>query len=157
MRRTLFAVLSFAVALLISEGAGAATRIDDPLKFVKAVYATTVGKTPPPDDIYTPRLDALFKLDAKEAGGEVGRIDFDFWMNAQDGAISGVAVSGQPVENAPGRMVVIARFKNETTPNEIHFYFEKTPAGWKLDDARSALGEPWTLSLILKYGWDGKP
>ena len=145
-----------AIAAILALPASAATKIDDPVKFVKAIYTTTVGKKPEPDDIYSARLDALFKLDTKEAGGEVGRIDFDFWMNAQDGAIGGVTVSKAAVENAPGRMVVIAKFKNEKTPNEIHFYFEKTSAGWKLDDARSLLGEQWTLSLILKYGWDGK-
>jgi len=155
MRSTLFAVLSFAAAFAISPSQ-AATRIDDPVKFVTQVYATTVGKKPEPDDIYSARLDALFKLDTKEAGGEVGRIDFDFWMNGQDGSISGVKITKAAVENAPGRLVVIATFKNEKTPNEIHFYFEKTAAGWKLDDARSLLGEQWTLSLILKYGWDGK-
>lgn len=153
MHLRLLTALSLAASLLTA-AAQAATKIDDPLKFVKAVYATTVGKKPEPEDIYTPRLDALFKLDSKEAGGEVGRIDFSFWMNAQDGTISGVTVTSAPVENAPGRLVVIAKFKNEKTPNEIHFYFEKTPAGWKLDDARSLLGEQWTLSLILKYGWD---
>ncbi len=157
MRIHMLAGLALAAAFLFSPAAQAGTKIDDPLAFVKSIYTTTVGKKPEPDDIYTPRLDALFKLDAKEAGGEVGRIDFSFWMNAQDGTISGVTVSKVPVENAPNRMVVIAKFKNEKTPNEIHFYFEKTAAGWKLDDARSLLGEQWTLSLILKYGWDGKP
>jgi hypothetical protein len=142
------------IAAVLALPANAATKIDDPVKFVKAIYTTTVGKKPEPDDIYTPRLDALFKLDTKEAGGEVGRIDFSFWMNAQDGTISGVTVSKVAVENAPNRTVVVAKFKNEKTPTEIHFYFEKTPAGWKLDDARSVLGEGWTLSLILKYGWD---
>lgn len=157
MRFRLLTALALAASLAVAATATqAATKIDDPLKFVKTIYTTTVGKKPEPDDIYTPRLDALFKLDSKEAGGEVGRIDFSFWMNAQDGAISGVTVTKADVENAPNRMVVIAKFKNEKTPNEIHFYFEKTAAGWKLDDARSLLGEQWTLSLILKYGWDGK-
>lgn len=142
------------VAAFLIHPAAAATKIDDPVKFVKQIYTTTVGKRPEPEDIYTPRLDALFKLDTKEAGGEVGRIDFSFWMNAQDGTISGVTISKVAVENAPNRMVVVAKFKNEKTPTEIHFYFEKTAAGWKLDDARSVLGEGWTLSLILKYGWD---
>jgi hypothetical protein len=157
MRFRVLTGIVLAAAFLIAPAAQAGTKIDDPLAFVKAIYTTTVGKKPEPDDIYTQRLDALFKLDSKEAGGEVGRIDFSFWMNAQDGTISGVTVSKAPVENAPNRMVVIAKFKNEKTPNEIRFYFEKTAAGWKLDDARSVLGEQWTLSLILKYGWDGKP
>jgi hypothetical protein len=155
MRHSIFAVLSF-TAVLLAAPARSATTIADPAAFVKAMYATTVSKKPEPDDIYTDRLAALFALDSKEAGGEVGRIDFDFWMNGQDGDVSNVTISKAPVENAPGRMVVIAKFKNLKTPEEIHFYFEKTAKGWKLDDARSALGEQWTLSLILKYGWDGK-
>jgi hypothetical protein len=146
-----------AFVLLLSSAQAAPTRIDDPVKFVKATYAATVGKKPEPDDIYTPRLDALFKLDTKEAGGEVGRIDFDFWMNGQDGTIGGVTVSKADVDNAPGRIIVIAKFKNEKTPNEIHFYFEKTAAGWKLDDVRSMVGDLWVLSLILKYGWNDDP
>ncbi|MEJ1970280.1 MAG: hypothetical protein WDN03_16875 [Rhizomicrobium sp.] len=155
MRNSIFAVVA-AVAILSGAPAGAATRIDDPVKFVKAVYATMVGKKPEPSDIYSPRLDALYKLDTKEAGGEVGRVDFDFWMNGQDGTITGVTVSKIDVDKAPGRAIVVARFKNEQTPNEIHFYFEKTAAGWKLDDVRSLLGDSWVLSLQLKYGWDGK-
>ncbi len=146
-----------AFVLLLSSAQAAPTRIDDPLKFVKAIYATTVGKKPEPDDIYTPRLDALFKLDTKEAGGEVGRIDFDFWMNGQDGTISGATISKVAVDNAPGRTIIIAKFKNEKTPNEIHFYFEKTASGWKLDDVRSMIGDPWVLSLFLKYGWNDDP
>jgi len=144
------------LALVMSCGAEAATRIADPLAYVKTMYATSVGKKPEPDDIYTDRLNALWALDTKEAHGEVGRTDFDFWMNGQDGTISDVHVSKIDVENGPGRMIVVAKFKNEKTPNEIHFYFEKTARGWKLDDARSLLGDPWVLSLQLKYGWDGK-
>jgi hypothetical protein len=133
------------------------TRIDDPVKFVTMEYKTVVGKTPEPDDIYSDRLSALWDLDTKEAHGEVGRTDFDFWMNGQDGTVSGVVISKIDVENGPNRQIVVAKFKNEQTPNEIHFYFEKTAKGWKLDDVRSLMGDPWVLSLQLKYGWDGKP
>src|SRR5579862_2094406 len=42
MRTTLFAALAFLGALSLSP-AGAATKIDDPVKFVTQVYATTVG------------------------------------------------------------------------------------------------------------------
>jgi hypothetical protein len=155
MRFRVLMAVSLAAAFALP--AQAATKIADPVAFVKATYATTVGKHPEPDDIYTPRLDALFKLDTREAGGEVGRIDFDVWMNGQDGTISGVTVSKADVDNAPGRMIVIAKFKNEKTPNEIHFYFEKTSAGWKIDDVRSMAGDPWVLSLVLKYGWNDDP
>ena len=155
MRSTLFAILSLSFAIAVSP-AQAATRIDDPVKFVTQVYATTVGKKPEPDDIYSDRLKALWDLDTKDAHGEVGRVDFDFWMNGQDGTVSGVKISKVAVDNAPDRMIVVSKFKNEQTPNEIHFYFEKTAKGWKLDDVRSLLGDPWVLSIQLKYGWDGK-
>ena len=89
-----------AIAAILALPASAATKIDDPLKFVTTIYTTTVGKKPEPDDIYSARLDALFKLDSKEAGGEVGRIDFDFWMNAQDGAISGITVKSAAIYSA---------------------------------------------------------
>jgi hypothetical protein len=97
-------------------------------------------------------------LNNKEFGkDEVGRIDFDIYMNAQDGTITGVKVKGMPVDNGPGREIVVANFKNEGKPQEVHFYFEKIKGAWKMDDASSMTGpDPWTLSLILKYGWDGK-
>lgn len=157
MRFHAFAAIALS-ALLNGAAANAGTVISDPVKFIRSVYATEIGNKPPPEDINTPRLDALYALNTKEFGkDEVGRIDFDIFMNAQDGTISNVKVTGVPVENGPGREVVIAKFKNEGTAQEVHFYFEKTKAGWKLDDARGLTGpEPWTLSLILKYGWDGK-
>ncbi|MBS0469597.1 MAG: DUF3828 domain-containing protein [Proteobacteria bacterium] len=154
MRFRLFA--AFVLAMLSALPATAGTVISDPVAFVKTVYADSVGTKPEPDDIYTPRLDALFQLEQKEAGGEVGRIDFDFWINGQDSDIKNVKVGKIDVEGAADRMIVVASFLNFGKPEEIHFYFEKTKAGWKLDDVRSAMGEQWTLSLILKYGWDGK-
>ncbi|HEX2593712.1 MAG TPA: hypothetical protein VHL34_19595 [Rhizomicrobium sp.] len=147
---------AFAMALLVSSQAFAGTVISDPVAFIKSVYAAEQSGKAPPDDINTPRLQALYDLNTKEFGSdEVGRIDFDIYMNAQDGTITDVKVKGVPVEKGPNREVVIANFKNEGKPQEIHFYFEKGKGGWKLDDARSTKGETWTLSLILKYGWDG--
>ena len=151
--------LSVCLALPSAANA-AATKISDPAKFVADVYAhyAKVKDYSPPTDIYSPRLAALFALDTKEAGGEVGRIDFDFWTNAQDFQISGVTVKAQPVENASSREIVLAKFKNIGKPETIVFYFEKTKSGWQLDDAQAPAGDqPWTLSVILKYGWtDGK-
>ena len=157
MHFRLLSGIALTATLIVPHVALAGTMIDDPVKFVRAQYASVVGKKPEPDDIYTPRLNALFELDTKEAGGEVGRIDFDFWMNGQDGTISRVVISKKDVENDKDREIVVAKFKNEKTPNEIHFYFERTAKGWKLDDVRSLEGDPWVLSLVLKYGWDGQP
>ena len=159
MRFKTFAILS--LAALLCAPAQAATRIDDPVKFVSGLYSQMAAATEKkpyvaPEDIYTPHLAELWAMEKREAGDEVGRMDFDFWSNAQDWELSAVKVTGQPVEGAKDREVVIAKFKNTGKPQEIHFYFEKTKAGWLLDDARSLVGESRTLSLILKYGWDGK-
>jgi hypothetical protein len=149
------------IGLFVSEAGAAPTpRIDDPAKFVADVYTHIVAGShsyAPPDDVYTPRLAALFALDTKEAGGEVGRLDFDPWTNAQDYDVKSVKISTRAVESGPTRRIVVAQFNNIGRPEEIHFYFEETRDGWKLDDIRSVGGEKWTLSLILKYGWDDPP
>ena len=149
--------MALAVLALLAAPAHAATTIDDPVTFVKGVYdkLSTDQNYAPPEDITSPRLGALFALEQKEAGGEVGRMDFDFWTNAQDWQLGDVSVSGEPVEGAKDREIVVARFRNGTRKEEIHFYFEKLSwAGWRLDDARAFGEDNWTLSLILKYGWD---
>jgi hypothetical protein len=159
MRKT---ILAAAIAALCAAPTVslAATKIDDPIKFVTATYAkirdaAKVGNDTIPEDIYTPRLSALVALDQKEAGGEVGRLDFEFWTNSQDWQLSNIKITGHTVEGAKDREVVIAKFKNIDNAEEIHFYFEKTKAGWLLDDAASVgKGQKWTLSIILKYGWD---
>jgi len=149
-------LIAAVLAALICAPANAATKIDDPVKFVQGVYQKMAADPNylEPQDIYTPRLAALFALDKKEAGGEVGRIDFGFWVNAQDWELHDVKVSALPVEGTKDREVVVAKFKNIDRKEEIHFYFENGKDGWKLDDARSVGADAWTLSLILKYGWD---
>ena len=157
MRTSAAFFISVTMACALPLSAHAATRIDDPEKFVRSVYAQyekSHDAKGAPDDIYSTRLSDLFALDSKEAGGEVGRIDFDPWIDAQDFEIHNVHVTSNPVESAPSRRTVRATFKNLGRSEDIRFYFEKTKQGWKLDDMRSVGKENWTLSLILKYGWD---
>ena len=150
-------VAALSVSAFVISQSSAATKIDDPEKFVRSVYAQyekSHDAKGAPDDIYSTRLSDLFALDSKEAGGEVGRIDFDPWIDAQDFEIHNVHVTSAPVESAPSRRTVRATFKNLGRSEDIRFYFEKAKQGWKLDDMRSVGKENWTLSLILKYGWD---
>jgi hypothetical protein len=158
--RTLFAVV-FAALIGVSS-AHAATRIDDPAKFVRGVYDGFV-KDPnhydePTGYYYTPRLKALWAEERHDAGDEEGRIDFDPWVDAQACDIKTPAViTTQDVDNHKDRVVVIAQFTNIGKKENIHFYFEHTAAGWLLDDMRSLRGTGWTLSTILKYGEDSDP
>ncbi len=148
---------AFAAFCTFATGAFAATKIDDPEKFVRDVYAHIAkqgGNYREPDDIYTQHLNDVLALDSKEAGGEVGRLDFDFWTNSQDSELKDIHVTSHPVDNAPTRRVVFAKFRNIDRQEKIYFYFEKTKDGYKVDDIRSAGKEAWTLSIIAKYGWD---
>lgn len=147
------------VAMMMLAAPALAQPIADPVAYVKKTYQLLAADKYHPDDpsTFTPRLKALFDLEKKDAGGEVGRLDFDYWINGQDGKVSNVSVKGVPVEGAKDREVVIATFHNIDRQDEIHFYFEKIAGHWLLDDVRAVKGgEAWTLSLILKYGWDGK-
>lgn len=136
--------------------AQAGTRIDDPVKFVLGVYQNmaTNNAQKIPEDIYTPRLEALIALDRTEAHGEIPRgDDFSFWCNCQDGELKHPVVTGWDVDNGPGRKVVAAMFEIDGRKEEIHFYFGNSTDGWKLDDVQDFGKDGWTLSLILKYGW----
>jgi hypothetical protein len=141
---------SFLGALLLS----AASRIVDPKNFVSEVYRgfvaaqSTDHSYTPPDDIYTARLAKLFREDKRKAKGEVGCLDFDFWVNAQDWKITDLTITSR--DEIQERKTVIAKFKNIGEPKEIHFDFRRIAGRWLLDDVHSMLAPQWTLSDILQ-------
>ena len=102
----------------------------------------------PPEDIYAPRLDKLIREDKRKSKGEVGCVDFVFWLNAQDWKITGLAITSSA--NGPDRQTVITKFRNSGEPQEMHFDFQRISGRWLLDDARSFSAPPWTLSELLK-------
>lgn len=150
----LVSTLAIACLLSLSTAAAKPAAVTDPAAAMKALYAKLEK-----DDYSTKlplsaRLRALMALDKKEAGGEVGRLDGDYFTNSQDAKISDVAVTSREVENAVTRKVVVVRFKNLDKTMENHFYWERTQAGWVLDDVRYLDSKDgYTLSLLLKYGW----
>jgi hypothetical protein len=131
----------------------APTRIDDPKTFVTEGYRrlvaaqSTHSSYTPPDDIYTPRLKKLLRDDKRKAKGEVGCLDFFFWVNAQDWTITHLSITG--ADDGPERKTVIAKFLNGSEPQEIHFDFRANAGHWLLDDVHSLSAPPWTLSKIL--------
>ena len=152
--------LVMSLALGVAAPVGAATRIESPADFVGAVYARLAkgGDYAPPEDIYSSRLKALWADERRDARGEVGRIDFDFWINAQDGQPKDVQIRTLTVEGNRDRRIVVAKFALDDRPErqELRFYFERTAGVWKLDEVISTGGggsDAWTLSTILKYGW----
>jgi hypothetical protein len=136
--------------------AGAPRGVADPRAFVESVYRTGLSDgDDEAEPVYSRRLAALFAADRRDAGGEVGRIDFSYWTSSQEFEIRSVRVTEEPVERRADRRVIVADVDNMGQRVLNRFYFERTGGRWFLDDVRNveAPGDGgWTLSLILKYG-----
>lgn len=132
-------------------------KVSDPESAMKVVYTALERESREVELPLSARLAGLFALDQHETGkDEVGRIDFDYFVNGQDSKVSRSRVNIRTVENGPTRRIVVIRFKNFDQEMENHFFWEKSKSGWVLDDVRYLDGkEGYTLSLVLKYGWDG--
>jgi len=137
-----------ALALLGTPLATSAFAVDyaDPKALVEAFYA---GYQPPnefpPDQapLLSERLNRLYEADAREADGDIGRIDFDPFVNAQDYQLGKLEI-GDPYL-AGGKAVVRVSFENMGTPNELGVLLVKEGGGWKIDDVWNADTE---------YGYD---
>jgi hypothetical protein len=142
-----------ALSLLSVLPLSAATRIDDPKTFVTEVYRRFMAQSArspytPPDDIYTLRLQKLLSDDKRKAKGEIGCLDFVFWLNAQDWKITNLTITSS--DDGQDRQTVISKFRNSGEPQEMHFVFRRISGRWLLDDAHSRSAPPWTLSELLK-------
>ena len=148
-----------AFALLFAAVPAAAQQrgVADPRAFVEQVYRSGLeGERDPAENVYSERLRALFADEARDAGGEIGRLDFDYWTSAQDYQVSNVRVTEEAVDGRADRRIVIAEFLNYDQPVANRFYFERVGTRWFLDDVRNVAAASdggWTLSLILKYGF----
>lgn len=154
MNKALAAAVS--TVFVITTAGAKSFPVKDPLAATKAHYAQIEKDKFDGELPFSARLKALEALDAKETPkDEVGRIDGDIYVNAQDMKVTNVVVTSRNVENAPNRKIVVVRFKNFDEQEEMHLFWEKTKAGWVVDDIRALGDDGWTLSLMLKYGWDG--
>jgi hypothetical protein len=128
--------------------------ITNPVNFVTEVYQHFVKAQTDhydysaPEDIYTVRLKKLIQDDVKRAKGEVGCLDFDFWVNGQDWTITKLSVTSGPA--GKDQWTVVAKFRNLGDPEEIHFDFRRIEQRWLLDDVHSVTDPRWTLSEILR-------
>ena len=149
--------VGIAFIMTASLSQAAPIKVTDPEKAMRQVYAALEKEAQEIELPLSARLDGLFKLDTRETGkDEVGRIDFDYFVNGQDSQITESVVTSRTVENADSRRIIVVRFKNFGEAMENHYFWERTKTGWVLDDVRCLDGkEGYTLSLVLKYGWDG--
>ena len=97
---------------------------------------------------FTPATADLMIKDGKEAAkrGEVGRLDFDPFVNGQDWEVKAVEVRVEDI--GPERATGIASFVNAGAPTSVRYDLVKTKAGWRIDNMRWA-GTKESLRDIL--------
>ncbi|TXN06408.1 DUF3828 domain-containing protein [Methylobacterium sp. WL103] len=135
-----------ALALVCLANPAAAQSATDPVETVRAFYAKddtgAVG-------FYAKRLRALYERDRREAGNEVGRLDFAFTVNGQDTeanwqkTLKLVALSDDHE-----RAQVQATFRN-FTPQDLRYDLVREDGRWLIADVRSMTGQTWDLVTIL--------
>lgn len=137
------------VAALVAAFAGpvAAADFTDPAKLVAAIYDQYKTGVEYPDDDFirsqqSGRLNALYDADAREAGDDIGRIDFDPYVNGQDYDISKLVI--HPPYLAGGKAVVNVTFSNMDTPQDLGILLVKEGMAWKVDDI-------WTTAEDYSY------
>jgi hypothetical protein len=152
-------VLLIAALFPITTSSAATPPITDPQAFVTEIYRLLVANEnyvpgralySPPEDIYTPRLAALFADYRRRTRGYVGCWDIVFWVNGQDWLLKNVRVSSHEITGFPDRKEVIATFLNSGTPEELHFDFREISGAWLLNDVRSVKEFHYNLSEALR-------
>ena len=167
MGKRILGFLAAVAALHIGAAAAAAPAhrtahargVADPRAFVAQRLAGYRGSTDhvPPDPVwaYSPRLAALFAAYdrwQRRHHDEVGSLDFDWWINAQDWELSRVSVAA--ADTGPNRRTVTARWRNADRDDSSRFLFVRIGGRWYLDDAVNGTGhggDGWTLSELLRH------
>jgi hypothetical protein len=151
--------LAIAILLSLADIAGAQAQNEgDPVAFVQAIYRDYQDGHPTgwPDRAYSSRLHKLVEEDRKNTPqGDVGRLDFDPYINGQDWKLASLQVA--QVSRQSDRAVVEARFQNEGTAEDLRYSLVRVGGRWLVDDVESLTKPRWTLSKILAGAPDAFP
>lgn len=140
-----------ALLALVAPTALAAPVFEDPGELVAYAYVPYGSGQFPEDpfELYSPALIELWKaMEERTPEGEVGAIDFDPFISAQDYEIGDLAI-GEPAIDGD-QASVTASFTNFGALQEIRFTLVLGAQGWKIDDIEAPSGEySWRLSELL--------
>jgi hypothetical protein len=153
-RRTLIAaVASSLVAMPVLAADGSATA------FVSGIYETYKGsgaKGLPLDTdstvrrFFEPSLAALIIRDRKNAHGEVGQLDGDPSIDAQDWNIDKFDI--EVTDTGPGKAKATVKFVNLDKPATIVLDLVKIKKGWRVGDITWLRdGKPQTLRALFAH------
>ena len=152
--------------ILIAIALGAASPLgdadSDPESLITAIYQTYTDVAPGEEGVpnvegvYSKRLQALLDKDAKETPeGEVGRIDWDLFVDGQDWQLTELKIG--PVSQDATQAKVRATFKNFGEPRDILYALVLEDGHWRIDDIQETLKPRWTMSKILLDAPDAFP
>ena len=158
--------MRFVVLALLAVVLGAASPpagVDgDPVALLTAIYKTYTDIGPGEDGVpelsgvYSKRLQALLDKDEKEtAEGDVGRIDWDLFVDGQDWQLTELKIV--PALKEATRAEVRATFKNFGEPRDILYTLVLENGHWRIDDIQETLKPRWTMSKILLDAPDAFP
>jgi hypothetical protein len=158
MRRLFIALVAIALG-----GASPLGDADsDPVDLITAIYQTYTDIAPGEDNVpdvqgvYSKRLQALIDKDAKETPeGEVGRMDWDPFVDGQDWQLTGLKIA--PVSKEATQAEVRATFKNFDEPRDILYSLVLEDGHWRIDDIEETLKPRWIMSKILSDAPDAFP
>lgn len=153
--RRIATLLGLLGALLAGAAAAAGIDFSDPRAVVEAAYAPYVSGEEfdwsgfDIAALQSEGLNALYARDAEEAGDEVGRIDFDPLINAQDYDLEHLVIGPASVSGATATVEVT--FENMGRPERIEIVLVHGPNGYRIDDVRSFDPEyPYSLRALLE-------
>lgn len=139
------------LTLLFAPAAQAAPVFEDPQELLEYAYQPyrDGGFLEDAYQLYsTSLLERWAMMVARTPDDEVGAVDFDPMINAQDYDLGTITI-GAPRRHGK-RAIITVSFTNFGRPEEIRFALVHGDAGWKIDDIESlAPGFEWRLSEIL--------
>ncbi len=145
----LWAIWSAFAASLLLAGAPASVDATGPVAFVRDIYRAYEGaraKGQPMADrparrrLFTPSLAKLIDDDYEpaERRGEVGILNFDPFVKAQDFEVDAVAVRTEPT--GPGRAPATVTYTNFGQPATTRLDLVQGRGGWRIDEIRWSQG-----------------
>jgi Protein of unknown function (DUF3828) len=149
-------------AIALGAAAPPAQVYGDPVALITTIYNTYTEIAPDADGmpglpgIYSKRLQALVDKDEKETPeGEVGRIDWDLFVDGQDWQLTELKIV--PVSQSTSHAEVRATFKNFGEAHDILYTLVLENGQWRIDDIQETLKPRWTMSKILVDAADAFP
>jgi len=134
----------------------------DPVALLTAIYKTYTDIGPGEDGVpelsgvHNKRLQALIDKDEKETPeGDVGRIDWDLFVDGQDWQLTELKIV--PALKEATRAEVRATFNNFGEPRDILYTLVLENGHWRIDDIQETLKPRWTMSKILLDAPDAFP